>query len=150
MAKQEQNKGGRPSLFTEERVGKLEDAFRFDASVKQACAYARIPTDTFYEWIKKRDGFSDKTEEKKYQEFRERIAAAREFPLIWCKRTLVGAALKGNVKAAIEVLRRRDPDYKDKLEITDPPKSNTNPLKDRLLDLKNKKKWNTKSWQKKK
>jgi hypothetical protein len=37
-------------------------------------------------------------------------------------------------------LRRRDPDYKDKLEITDPPKSNTNPLKDRLLDLKNKKK----------
>lgn len=82
MAKQEQNKGGRPSLFTEERVGKLEDAFRFDASVKQACAYARISTDTFYEWIKKRDGFSDKTEEKKYQEFRERIAAAREFPLI--------------------------------------------------------------------
>lgn len=49
---------GQPTKFTPEIIGKLKDAFAIDANITQACKYAEIHTDTFYEWLKVNPKFS--------------------------------------------------------------------------------------------
>lgn len=52
----------RPKKVTEEVVGKLEYAFSKGFNVTEACNYAEISRDTYYEYLKKNKGFSDKME----------------------------------------------------------------------------------------
>ena len=54
---------GRPKKLTEEIVGKLIYAFQKDFNVSEACNYAGISRDTYYEWCKNKKGFSDKMEQ---------------------------------------------------------------------------------------
>ena len=56
---------GRPKKLTEEVVGKLIYAFQKDFNVSEACDYAGISRDTYYEWCKNKKGFSDKMEQAK-------------------------------------------------------------------------------------
>lgn len=51
---------GRPTKMTEELVGKLEQGLAHGFSVAEACDYAEINRDTYYEWLKKSEGFSDR------------------------------------------------------------------------------------------
>lgn len=51
---------GRPTKLTEEIVRKLEYAFQKDFNVTEACEYAGISRETYYEWQEKKKGFSDK------------------------------------------------------------------------------------------
>lgn len=53
---------GRPTKMTEEIVRKLEYAFQKDFNIVEACDYAGISRETYYDWIKKKKGFSDKME----------------------------------------------------------------------------------------
>jgi len=53
---------GRPTKFTDEIVGKLEYAFSKGFNITEACNYAEINRDTYYEYLKKNKGFSDKME----------------------------------------------------------------------------------------
>lgn len=51
----------KPKL-TEDTIRKLSQAFSLDCSVKEACMYANISTDTYYRWIKEFPELSDEFE----------------------------------------------------------------------------------------
>jgi hypothetical protein len=48
--------------MTPEVVGKLHNAFAIGATVEEACRFAGVNRDSFYEHIKKDEGFSDEIE----------------------------------------------------------------------------------------
>lgn len=75
--KNRKKSAGRPTVMTPETVGKLEAAFGLDSSVKEACSYAEIHPDTFYEYLKKNPRFSDK------------IEALRQKPILKARQTMV-------------------------------------------------------------
>jgi len=56
---------GRPSIYTDEVVEKLELAFRDGASIEEACDIAQIDRKTYYNWIQDKPGFSTKMENAK-------------------------------------------------------------------------------------
>ena len=49
--------------MTTEVVLKLEQAFAIDASVEEACSYAEIARNTFYEYLKKNPSFQDRIDD---------------------------------------------------------------------------------------
>lgn len=63
MAAQNENKRpvGRPEI-SEESVGKLLDALSWGCSVTDACNFAEISRDSYYEYCKRHPEFSDKCE----------------------------------------------------------------------------------------
>lgn len=107
-------KRGRPTKINEEIVGKLEEAFKRDATVWEACSYAGIHRDTYYEHLKKNKEFSDK------------IERAKVFPFILAKHKIFEAINSKDLyiaaKYALEFLKRRDPEWKDKAD------NNINPV----------------------
>ena len=54
------NKGGRPTIFTPDKLQKLETAFRMGCNKTEAIAYAEISDSTFYDYIKRNPELSDK------------------------------------------------------------------------------------------
>lgn len=103
-------KRGRPTKINEEVVGKLEEIFRRDWTVSEACSYAWIHRDTYYEHLKKNKEFSDK------------IERAKVFPFILAKHKIFEAINSKDLyiaaKYALEFLKRRDPEWKDKTDNT--------------------------------
>ena len=67
----------RPTVMTPEVVIKLEQAFAIDASVEEACSYADISRNTFYEYLKKEP------------EFQDRIDELRQRPVLKARQTIV-------------------------------------------------------------
>lgn len=63
MAKKQVNLGGRPTVMTSDVIAKLEQAFAIDATVEEACSYAEISRDAFYDYLKKEPTFSDRIED---------------------------------------------------------------------------------------
>ncbi len=57
---QPRNLGGRPSNYNDETVRNLVGALQLGLSVSTACDLAGISRDTYYTWLKEKDGFSDK------------------------------------------------------------------------------------------
>ena len=100
----------RPTKIDDEIVWKLVDAFKNDSSVEEACSYAGIVRDTYYRRY------------KKYKRFSDKIDDAKQFPFILSK-SKIFSAVKSNdlalsAKYALEFLKRRHPDRKDKQENT--------------------------------
>lgn len=91
----DENKVGRPSKYSEAVVGKLEIAFRNDFNVQEACDFAEINRDTFYEWIKNKPEFSD------------RMEAAKSHPKRMAKMKVIKAIEEGDVDVAKWFLERR-------------------------------------------
>ena len=58
-----ENKGGRPTVMTEEIVSKLEYGFMKGLNVTECCHYADISRQTYYEYLEKNPGYSDRIEE---------------------------------------------------------------------------------------
>ena len=56
---------GRPRKITKEVVGKLEYAFMKGFNISEACDYAAISRDTYYEKLKQSKEFSDRMERAK-------------------------------------------------------------------------------------
>lgn len=56
---------GRPRKITKEVVGKLEYAFMKGFNISEACDYAEISRDTYYEKLKQSKEFSDKMDRAK-------------------------------------------------------------------------------------
>ena len=102
------NKWWRPTKFNEDTVRKLTDAFRRSATTEEACSYAGITKETFYQRYKKKNGFSDE------------IDSAKRFPFMLAKTKIFDAISSKDInvsaKYALEFLRRRDPEWKDKQE----------------------------------
>ncbi len=106
----EKKKRWRPSILDESIIKKLEEAFKVGSSITQACTHAGISLQDFYNRMEKNKEFFDKME------------SARNFPFIFSKEAIFKAinSKDPNVSAkyALEFLKRRDPDRKDKQETT--------------------------------
>lgn len=65
---------GRPTVMTPEVVVKLEHAFAIDSTVEEACSYAEISRNSFYDYLQKNPDFSNRIEELRQRP----VLAARE------------------------------------------------------------------------
>ena len=115
------NLAWRPTKFDQEIVRKLQDAFKRDATTEEACSYAGISRETFYKRCRENKQFSDKIEQ------------AKLFPHMYAKTKFFEALNSKDInisfRAALEFLRRRNPERKDKSENT-----NFNTNKQELTD----------------
>jgi len=59
IIKKEAEKTGRPTIMTEATIGKLKEGFAQGFSVRNACIWANISQDTYFEYCKKHPNFSD-------------------------------------------------------------------------------------------
>lgn len=107
---------GRPSVFTPECVTKLEQAFAIDCTVEEACSYADISRNAFYEWLKQNPSFND------------RITDLRQRPVLKARQTVV-QKLGESYASAMDYLKR-----KKKLEFGDNMDINTNGKLELLFD----------------
>lgn len=88
------NKGGRPTVINDIVIGKLEEIFSLDGTVLEACFYAGISKDAYYDYLTKHPEFSD------------RIEALRQQPVLLARRT-VARELKYNYANAMDYLSRK-------------------------------------------
>src|SRR3990167_2262638 len=98
------NPVGRPSSFTPEVVMKLEQVFAIDGSVEEACSYADISRNTFYEYLKVHPEFSD------------RIDELRQRPVLKARQTIVKSLDDPN-HAFRYVERKRKAEFGNSLEL---------------------------------
>lgn len=61
--KKAKGKAGRPRVFTADVVTKLEEAFTIGANVTQACDFAGISRNAYYNYCEQNEGFNDKVAE---------------------------------------------------------------------------------------
>lgn len=73
---------GRPTIYTDELVGKLESIFKIGGTVEEACSYAMISKDTYYAWLKQKPDFLTKME------------SAQKYPDIVAKNIVVDSMTK--------------------------------------------------------
>ncbi len=91
--------------LTEDTIRKLEEAFAIDASVKEACYYADISTDTYYRWI------------KEYPELSYKLERLREKPVLKARQTVVRSL--DNPDYAFKYLERKKKDeFSPRQELT--------------------------------
>lgn len=99
-------KAGRPTVMTPEVVAKLEQAFAIDSSVEEACSYAEISRDSFYDYIKINPTFSD------------RIADLRNRPVLAARQRVV-QGVKENYTNAMDYLKRKKKlEFGDSVDVT--------------------------------
>jgi hypothetical protein len=73
---------GRPTLYSEEMVSKIESIFKIGGTVEQALSYAGITKPTYYDWI------------EKHPNFLTRMESARAYPDIVAKNIVVDSMIK--------------------------------------------------------
>lgn len=96
--------GGAPTKYTPLVVNKLEAAFNNGFNISEACQYAGISRETYYNWLDIQDGFSDK------------MAQAQSAPNRKAKEVVITAINDGDANLAFRYLQARDPDFKPKFE----------------------------------
>ncbi len=89
-----EQKLGRPTKMTGAVVGKLEDAFRFGATVSEACYLSGISRDMFYQHYRSDQDFSDK------------IERARSWLAITAKHNVATEIMNGSIKASVWFLEK--------------------------------------------
>ncbi len=105
MAKKQVKLAGRPTVMTPETIGKLEQAFAIDATVEEACSYAEISRDAFYDYLKKEPTFSD------------RIEDLRQRPILKARQTIV-KAIDNPQYASWYLSRKRKVEFAERIEKT--------------------------------
>lgn len=108
--KKEKNPVWRPTKMSDEIVEKLEEIFKIDGTVEEACSYAGIDTKTYYNWLNSNEEFFHKMEDAKKVPF----ILARKALIRWMNSKDDRTALK----AWVEYLWRRDKRYTAKTEDT--------------------------------
>ncbi len=87
----------RPTKLDDITVKKLEEAFSWGCTVKEACCYANISKQTYYNWTGENQGLLD------------RFDQLQQFPILKARRTLV-EGLEGNPNLALKYLERKLPE----------------------------------------
>jgi hypothetical protein len=96
---------GRPPVITPDVVLKLETAFARGLNITEACLFAGIARNTYYEYLKENKDFSDKLEE------------LQENVKMHAKVNIADKIIDGkDVNTSQWLLERRDPDFKPKQE----------------------------------
>lgn len=116
--KKQVNKGGRPTVMTEAVIAKLEQAFAIDCSVEEACSYAEISRNTFYDYLKINPTFND------------RIADLRERPVLAARQRAVKGINETYQNAMDYLKRKKKEEFGDEHKI-----AATEDLKDFILKL---------------
>jgi len=106
---------GRPTVMTEEVILKLEHAFAIDATVEEACSYASIGRNTFYEYLKKNPDFQD------------RIDDLRQRPVLKARQTIADA-LADPQHAKWYLERKKRKEYGANVDVTTDGKELPQPL----------------------
>lgn len=96
---------GRPTIMTVETVTKLEQAFAIDCTVEEACSYAEISRNTFYEYLKKEPSFQD------------RIDDLRQRPILKARQTVV-KSLDNPVHAFNYLSKKKKDEFGNNLDLT--------------------------------
>src|SRR5947209_1180643 len=86
---------GRPRKIDETISAKLEEFFRIDATVEEACSQAGINPDTYY------------MERKRNPAFADRMDRSQQFPFLIMKKVVVKAVNEGDGNLALKWLDRR-------------------------------------------
>lgn len=106
MKKKKPETRGRPTKFNEEVVQKLEEIFKIDWTVDEACNYAWISRRIYYYRLEENE------------EFLHRMETAQQFPFILARKVLIKWMTSKNenisLKAWTEFLSRREPRYSNK------------------------------------
>jgi cupin superfamily acireductone dioxygenase involved in methionine salvage len=84
----------RPTEFSEEKVKKLKEAFLLDCTIEEACYYAGISKQTYYNW------------KEKNEELFDHFDILRLSPIFKARRTVIGA-LESDIKVAQWYLERK-------------------------------------------
>lgn len=79
--KSEHKPNWRPTKKDKQKVKKLEEAFALDCSIPEACFYAWISKQTYYNWIEKDPKLLDRFEELRNNP----ILIARQTLAKWCE-----------------------------------------------------------------
>ncbi len=99
----------RPTKIDEACIKKLQEAFRADCTVEEACAYARISPTIYYERLKRDKVFAERMDESSKLFMTDVKLRAKEL-MIAADQDKVSWALLKNA------LEKRDPNYKTKIE----------------------------------
>lgn len=95
----------RTNKLTPDTIRKLEEAAGVRLNVRESCAYAGIHPDTYYDWMKRVTGLSD------------RLADLRENPIIRAKRKIL-SHVDTDVHVAFRYLEKESPDdYGERLKL---------------------------------
>ena len=95
----------RETKFTPDTLRKLEEASSTRLSVRGICAHANIHHSTYYDWMKKVKGLSD------------RLDDLRENPITLSKRTII-SKLSTDASVAFRYLEKEAPDeYGERLKL---------------------------------
>lgn len=93
MAKK--SNAGRPTVITDDAIQKLEEAFKWDATIGEACRYAGISESTYYDHYNKNKQFSEK------------IDRARDFIFELAKKNIERAVSEGDTELSVKLLKMR-------------------------------------------
>lgn len=99
---------GRPTKMTDVVIGKLEEAFALDATVGEACFFAGIHPDTYYEYLKANPEFTD------------RVKALRETPILAARRKVISGIKEDTKNAQWYLERKRKDEFSPRTELADP------------------------------
>ena len=103
----QKNKEGRPTKLTEETVSKLENIFKVGANVIEACSYAGISRETYYNGLERDSSFLTKME------------AAQHYSDIVAKNVVVDSIVKDkDLGSAKWWLEKKHPDFQPQSQTT--------------------------------
>lgn len=107
----------------EDTVRLLEAAFNNMFNITEACQYAGISRETYYQWLADDDVFSF------------RMSVAQQAPNKKAKENILKALQEGDTNVSRWYLERKDPDFKNKAELSvDPTHQQT---RDKIKDFLN-------------
>lgn len=86
---------GRPTVFDQDTVRKLEQAFAIGCTVEEACSVSGVSRSAYYKRLEDDEQFMDKMER------------ARLFMIIQARHTVCNAIRRGDVKTSIWYLERK-------------------------------------------
>jgi len=100
------NKWGRPCEMTEEKVKKLEEAFALDSTILEACFYANISKQTYYDWFERKPELVD------------RFEALRQKPILLARQSVIWW-FKDSPELALKYLsKKRKDEFGERVELT--------------------------------
>jgi len=106
MATKKKNVGGRPTVMTLAVIGKLEQVFSMDGTVLEACAYADISKDSYYDYVKLNPDFSD------------RVEALRQKPVLKARQTVMKNLSESYSNAMDYLSRKAKKEFSTRTEVT--------------------------------